>query len=83
MNQHSSGPGAKGFWTRGIAFTSRDENFNKAHARFIESRLVVLCHAAKRVSLDNGNAPAEPALSEPDRGWRPRRTAPDPGAERL
>jgi predicted GIY-YIG superfamily endonuclease len=67
IDQHNSGPGAKGFWTRATAFTSRDESFNKAHVRYIESRLVKLGHAAKRVALDNGNAPAEPALSESDR----------------
>ena len=67
ISQHYSGPGAKGFWTRAIAFTSKDENFNKAHVRFIESRLVARGHGAKRVILENGNAPAEPALSESDR----------------
>ena len=67
INQHYSGPSAKGFWTRAIAFTSKDEGFNKAHVRFIESRLVALGHKAKRVTLENGNAPAEPALSESDR----------------
>jgi predicted GIY-YIG superfamily endonuclease len=67
ISQHYSGPGAKGFWTRAIAFTSKDENFNKAHVRFIEARLVALGHAAKRVILENGNVPSEPALSESDR----------------
>src|SRR5262245_15278885 len=67
INQHYSGPGAKGFWTRAVAFTSKDENFNKAHVRYIESRLVGLGHAAKRVTMENGNAPGEPALSESDR----------------
>jgi hypothetical protein len=67
LNQHFAGPSAKDFWTRAVAFTSKDENLNKAHVRFLESRLVALGHKAKRAHLENGNAPAPPALSEPDR----------------
>ena len=57
----------KDFWTRGIAFTSKDENLNKAHVRYLESRLVALGQASKRVSLENGNAPTLPSLSESDK----------------
>ena len=67
INQHYSGPGAKAFWTRVIAFVSKDDSFNKAHVRFLESRLVALGHAAKRVAMENGNVPGQPALSESDR----------------
>ncbi len=67
INQHFSGPGAKDFWERAVAFTSKDENLNKAHVRFLESRLVSLGHAAKRAKLENGNVPTQPALSESDR----------------
>jgi hypothetical protein len=67
INQHFSGPGAKEFWTRAIAFVSKDENLNKAHVRFLEARLVALGIAAKRVKLENATAPAVPALSEYDR----------------
>ena len=56
----------KDFWTRLVAFTSKDGNINKAHVRYLESRLVALAHAAKRAEVGNGNAPAVPALSEPD-----------------
>ena len=56
----------KDFWTNCIAFTSKDENLNKAHVQFIESRLITLALEAKRCLLDNGNAPALPSMSEAD-----------------
>lgn len=67
MNQHFSGVGMKDFWTRAIAFVSKDENLNKAHVRFLESRLVSLGIIAKRALLDNAAVPGLPALSEYDR----------------
>jgi Domain of unknown function (DUF4357) len=57
----------KDFWTSLILFTSKDDNLNKAHIRYLESRLVTLAQDAKRAELDNGNAPQLPALSEADR----------------
>ena len=56
----------KDFWTSCIAFTSKDENLNKAHVQYIESRLITFAAHAKRCVLDNGNAPALPSLSEAD-----------------
>jgi hypothetical protein len=56
----------KDFWTSCIAFTSKDENLNKAHVQFIESRLITLAAQAKRCVMDNGNAPALPSFSEAD-----------------
>jgi hypothetical protein len=56
----------KDFWTRLVAFTSKDGNINKAHVRYLESRLIGLANAAKRAEVANGNVPALPALSEPD-----------------
>src|SRR3954452_16730406 len=67
INQHFSGPGGKEFWTRAMAFTSKDENLNKAHVRYLESRLVTLAQAAKRAKLENAAVPSTPALSEYDR----------------
>ncbi|MBK9989639.1 MAG: GIY-YIG nuclease family protein [Verrucomicrobia bacterium] len=63
LEQHAS---KKDFWTSCIAFTSKDENLNKAHVQYIESRLIALAAQAKRCVLDNGNAPALPSLSEAD-----------------
>lgn len=56
----------KDFWTHGVAFTSKDQNLNKAHVQYIEARLVKLAAEAKRCKLDNGNVPQIFPLSEPD-----------------
>jgi hypothetical protein len=63
LDQHSA---KKDFWTSCIAFISRDDNLNKAHVQFIESRLITFAAKAKRCVLDNGNAPTLPSLSEAD-----------------
>ncbi len=58
----------KDFWTRAIGFTTTTGGqLNKAHVQFLESRLIALARAAKRMPLDNSNQPAEPSLSEADR----------------
>lgn len=57
----------KEFWTHLILFSSKDTNLNKAHVQYLESRLIEIASRAKRVDLDNGNAPRLPALSEADR----------------
>ena len=57
----------KDFWTHAICFVAAAGQLNKAHVQFLESNLVRLALAAKRVPLDNGNHPAEPALHEADR----------------
>lgn len=58
----------KDFWTRAIGFaTGSAGQLNKAHVQFLESRLIALARAAKRMPLDNANQPAEPSLSEADR----------------
>jgi len=56
----------KDFWTRAVFFTAKDF-LNKAHIQYLESRLVTLARAAKRVKLDNGNAPTESTLGEADK----------------
>ncbi len=57
----------KDWWTHAVCFTSKDQNLNKAHIQYLESRLVALAGAAKRCDLDNGNTPQPPSLSEADR----------------
>ena len=57
---------AKDFWTHAAVFISKDQNLNKAHVQYLESRLVALAAAAKRCELDNGNVPQLPSLSEAD-----------------
>ena len=61
LDQHQAG---KDFWSRFVAFTSRDGDMNKAHVRYLEARLLHLAQFAKRAELDNGTAPAAGALSE-------------------
>jgi hypothetical protein len=57
----------KDFWTRAVCFVATPGQLNKAHVQYLESNLVRLAKAAKRLPLDNGNYPAEPSLSEADR----------------
>jgi hypothetical protein len=63
LEQHAA---KKDFWTHCIAFTSKDENLNKAHVQFLEARLVTLAAAGKRCIFENGNVPQLPSLSEAD-----------------
>lgn len=64
LRHHAAG---KDFWTRFVAFTSTNEGLNKAHVRYLESRLIALANTANQWSLDNGTVPSAPPLSEPDR----------------
>ena len=64
LNSHAKD---KEFWTHGVAFTSKDQNLNKAHIQYLEARLVEIAKQLKRCSLDNQNDPQPPTLSEADR----------------
>jgi hypothetical protein len=57
----------KDFWTSLIVFTSKNENLNKAHVQYLESRLVSLARTAKRCIVNNNNNPQLPALGVADR----------------
>ena len=61
-----TGSETKDFWTRTIVFTSKDDNLNKAHARYLEARMIQLATDAKRASVANSTAPPLPPLSEAD-----------------
>jgi len=61
--QHLS---AKDFWTEVIVFVSKDENLNKAHIKYIESRLYEIALEVNRYDLENGNCPPKPKISESD-----------------
>ena len=63
LDQHAKN---KDFWTHAAVFTSKDQNLNKAHAQYIEARLVALANDAKRCELDNANVPQASKLSEAD-----------------
>jgi hypothetical protein len=58
--------GGKDFWERAIVLTSKDQNLTKAHARYLESRLIGLAEQAGRYRLLNGTAPPAPLLPEAD-----------------
>ena len=57
----------KDFWNRAVFFAAGLGQLNKAHVQYLEAQLIARANAAKRISLDNGNQPNEPTLSEPDR----------------
>ena len=57
---------SKDFWTHAVAFTSKDQNLNKAHVQHLEAKLVRLATEAKRCELDNANVPQIPSLSDAD-----------------
>jgi hypothetical protein len=64
LDQHAK---QKDFWTHAVVFTSKDQNLNKAHVKYLEARLVQLAADAKRAELDNGNMSQLPTLSEADK----------------
>lgn len=68
LYQHSRAEdqGGKDFWDRAILLTSKDSNLTKAHARYLESRLISLAQKANRAQLVNGTAPAPLPLPESD-----------------
>jgi predicted GIY-YIG superfamily endonuclease len=57
---------SKDFWNEAIVFTSKDENLNKAHIKYLEHRLYQIALKTKRYSLINANTPNKPAISEVD-----------------
>lgn len=68
LYQHarSEDQNGKDFWDRAIVLTSKDTNLTKAHARYLESRLISLALHASRAKLTNGTTPPPIALPEAD-----------------
>lgn len=60
-------PTGKDFWSRVVVLTSKDANLTKAHALYLESRIVALAKQADRAKLTNVQAPDPIALPEADR----------------
>lgn len=54
----------KDWWTTVVLVTSAANNLHKAHAKFLESRLVEEARNVGVMPLDNGNTPPRPGLSE-------------------
>jgi hypothetical protein len=63
--QHSKDD-SKDFWERTCVVTSKDQNITKAHARYLEARLIAIANAASIASVVNGTAPPLVALPEAD-----------------
>lgn len=57
---------SKDFWDRAIVFTSKDDNLNKAHIRYLEARLTEEAATANRAEMENAIVGSRPPLSEPD-----------------
>lgn len=58
--------GSKDFWNETIIFISKDNNLNKAHIKYLESRLYELAKEAERYSIENSTKPTKSNISEPD-----------------
>lgn len=58
--------GTKEFWNETIVFISKDNNLNKAHIKYLESRLYEIAKKADRYLLDNNAKPTKSSISEPD-----------------
>lgn len=56
----------KEFWNEAVVFISKDENLNKAHIKYLESRLYELATSASRFQIENSNTPTKSSISEPD-----------------
>ncbi len=54
----------KDWWNTAILITSAANNLNKAHVRYLESRLIEEACAVGKIPLENGTMPARPGLSE-------------------
>jgi len=54
------------FWTEVFVITTKDANFNKASARWLEAQLIALANNVGRSEIKNGNSGAPVRLSEAD-----------------
>lgn len=63
LNEHLA---KKDFWNEALIFVSKDENLNKAHIKYLESRLHETAVKVNRYDLENGNVPPRSTISESD-----------------
>lgn len=52
----------KEFWTRFVAFTTSDNSLNKAHVRFLESKLILAAKKAAKAKIHNATSSPETNL---------------------
>jgi hypothetical protein len=57
---------SKDFWERACVVTSKDQNLTKAHARYLESRLIALSQGFGHASVHNATSPEYGFLPEAD-----------------
>ncbi|KZB70474.1 endonuclease [Thalassospira sp. MCCC 1A01148] len=57
---------SKEFWDKTFVITSKDQNLTKAHARYLESRLISIAASTGRINLVNATAPEYGYLPEAD-----------------
>jgi hypothetical protein len=56
----------KEFWNYAVVIISKDDNLNKAHLKYLESKMYDRASEAKRYQINNINSPTCSAISEPD-----------------
>lgn len=61
IRQHDVG---KDWWTTATLITTAANNLNKAHVRYLETRLIERAIDVGRVPLDNATTPSRPSLTE-------------------
>lgn len=54
------------WWTKAAAFTTKDDAFNQAHARYLEWALVQRARHTDRCEIQNRQQPSKPSISESD-----------------
>jgi len=64
LNQHLT---QKDFWYETIVFISKDDNLNKAHIKYLESRLFEIASQTKRYKIENSVSPTQSSISESDK----------------
>lgn len=61
LRQHNK---SKDFWTHTIAFVSKTKYFTKTHIKFLEWLCCEVAQKVNRFTLENGNTPNKPHVSE-------------------
>lgn len=54
----------KEWWSTAVLIVSSANNLNKAHVKYLESRLIEQARSVGSLRLENGNTPSRPSLSE-------------------
>lgn len=54
----------KDWWTTAVIMTTGADSLHKAHARYLEARLIEIAKQVGRTPLENGNSPTGASLSE-------------------